>query len=157
VIFIFFLTFIAVSLHGSSFEELKNKHNIKHIHYLTYHNNIEELTKLLSEDTSSINHQDAHGNTPLHYAAYYNRKSIVKLMLENNVSVDIPNALGDTPLFLATAKNNQDVMMLLCEHDADINKKNKWGNSPFNFSNQHNKEILESADLFNSINRKPRG
>lgn len=142
-----YVTFSFYNLHGSSFEAMREKYNIQRAHYLAYHNKLDELQDVINNKDESIHAVDIYGNTALHYAAFYNRKSIVELLLENGSFVDIANKLGDTPLLLATMKSNQDIMIMLCEHNANISIKNKQGVSPVESSDEVQKDILITVNF----------
>jgi ankyrin repeat protein len=130
------------SVYASSFEEMAAKYQIQESHFLAYYNNLELLAQVIIDHEETVNARDLYGNTALHYASYYDRKSIVKMLLDNGAFVDTKNHLGHTPLFLASMKCHQGVMICLCEHDADIFAENHNGQTPISISNDNAKEIL---------------
>ena len=60
-----------------------------------------------------INTQGRLGNTPLMWAAYFDRPSIVEWLLINQADVDIRNNQGENALDLAKKQGNREVMTLL--------------------------------------------
>ncbi len=151
---ILFLCLIGSSVKGSSFEEMVEKHQIQKAHYLAYYNNIEALALFIINHDETVNARDLHGNTALHYASYFDRKSIVKLLLDNGADVEIKNKLGHTPLFHACMKSNQDVIILLCERKADIYAANIKGQTPMSIASEHIQDILSTVSFFNTNSLK---
>ena len=59
------------------------------------------LELLISNFKNAISKQDIHGNTPLHYAAWYRNKNFIGILVQNGASTKIQNKDGNTPLHLA--------------------------------------------------------
>ena len=59
------------------------------------------LELLISNFKNAISKQDIHGNTPLHYAAWYRNKNFIDILVQNGASTKIQNKDGNTPLHLA--------------------------------------------------------
>lgn len=143
-----FVMFNFFNVHSSSaFETMKAKYQIQRVHYIAYHNKLDELRVIIKSNDTCINAVDKFGNTGLHYAAYYNRKHVVNLLLNAGAQVDIKNNLGDTPLLLATMKSNQDIMIMLCEHNANVYMKNREGKCPIESSDEVQKDILITVNF----------
>ena len=75
----------------------------------------------------SANARDAHGSTPLMFAAIYGDTACMKVLLEHGASVNITNADGATPLMRAAC--DYDKLRLLLDHGADVNPRSAMGNS----------------------------
>lgn len=59
--------------------------------------NVDVLKMLLTEDQSSINVRNIFGQTPLHWAAWWNHKAFVKALLAAGANADVLNEDGRTP------------------------------------------------------------
>lgn len=67
------------------------------LHVAAVQHNNQEVAQWLLNHGASIDFQDQFGNTPLHVAAYFNRKAIVKLLIERGAQVGITNNAGQLP------------------------------------------------------------
>jgi ankyrin repeat protein len=70
---------------------------------------------LIEAALGEICHQDADGNTPLHYAAREGNLQIVELLMQRKAepSIRVKNASGQTPLALATAAKHEKIVKRL--------------------------------------------
>jgi len=79
---------------------------------------------ILRYDPSSVNQNDADGDTPLHHASWGGQVKIVKLLLDFNANVNAQNFVQKiTPLFSAISNNsseNENIVKLLLEKNADV-------------------------------------
>jgi hypothetical protein len=89
---------------------------------------VKSLLKLHPDLVSS--EDEKYGQTPLHIAAFNDRKEVVELLLADKADVNAKANNGSTPLHLAAAKGNKDIVELLLEHNADVNALDKDGWSP---------------------------
>lgn len=153
ILHILLITVISFTL-KPSYEEMVEKYQIKEIHYCAYHNKIDCIQSIIKQDKRNINCPDKFGNTALHYAAHYNRKSVVKLLIDNNVDVDVTNNAGETPLLLAARQGNKAVIMMLCENHADIDRKSKYGQTPLNIADEDDKEIIINVNVLSTLTVK---
>ncbi|KAH7150957.1 ankyrin repeat-containing domain protein, partial [Fusarium sp. MPI-SDFR-AT-0072] len=79
---------------------------------------------------ANINAQDLWGNTPLHSAVLFNRKSVVEILIERACDVKIANLEGRTPLHMAAALEETDILSLILETDTDIDAWDRAGQTP---------------------------
>ena len=74
--------------------------------------------------TGNINAQDEYGQTPLHYAAHFNRIDVAKLLLEHGADPNVKDDQGWRPLELIIfIPENEDMIALL----EDITEPRKDG------------------------------
>ncbi|MGA3079904.1 MAG: ankyrin repeat domain-containing protein [Terracidiphilus sp.] len=73
---------------------------------------------------------DQYGQTPLHIAAFNDRKDVAEFLLASKADVNAKAKNGSTPLHLAAAKGNKDIVDLLLANNADINALDNDGWSP---------------------------
>ncbi len=71
------------------------------------------LSTLPKAQPLTINHQDTHGVTALHWAAAQGYNDIVKLILDLGANINLQNAEGNTPLHLAARNGNLTTVRLL--------------------------------------------
>ena len=101
------------------------------------------LVALLLADSrvraSEVNRQNAKGNTPLHWAIFYNQVEVVRLLLECTKSVDISvrnTKEGTTPLHAAALSERAEIIELFLELRPGeellrlANAPDAWGATP---------------------------
>ncbi|XP_071078770.1 ankyrin repeat and protein kinase domain-containing protein 1-like [Haliotis cracherodii] len=73
-----------------------------------------------------------HGQTPLHYAAYYGNINIVELLLRQCHAVSVRDDMGHTPLHYAadTKRDNRDMLVFLVQTFGKMCRKNVKGTTP---------------------------
>ncbi len=119
-------------------------------------NNNKVLVQSLIMHRTDVNHQDIHGNTPLHQAVNLHKhndkttKEIITLLLDNGADINIENSDGKTPLQLTieqtlqchdktlfqlfvTMRNLEDGESLL----NILGQKNQFGVTLAQYINQH--------------------
>jgi ankyrin repeat protein len=70
--------------------------------------------------------QPVFGNwTPLHRAAYFNRRDIAELLINSGAKVNAADAFERTPLHWAAMKGSKEVVQLLINHRANLNPKGR--------------------------------
>ena len=110
--------------------EIADNTGHKAIDYATAHGLRDVLERLSAEGTT-----DAHGNTPLHQAAFNGQSEIVRSLLSVFPDMtDAANDEGETPLIIACMKGNLAVTKLLLDAGADANRGLLNGNSPLHFA-----------------------
>lgn len=104
---VFFLLNEGVSVN----QELAPKgRNALHLSIRRDHFNI---TKFLVDYGIEINAMDDEGNTPLHYAAIFNRPEAAELLLKTGANLQQENHKGETPLESAISNNSSGVEEIL--------------------------------------------
>jgi ankyrin repeat protein len=116
-------------------------------------NNIEQVSRLISQDASLVNASNQRGESAMLMAAYYRSQEIKELLLSSGAELNLfeaaaigdtdrirqvlgasPelaatwNADGFTALGLAAHFGNEDAVKLLLEYGADINQRGQDGN-----------------------------
>lgn len=77
----------------------------------------ERLVKVLLDDGADINHQNVHGWTALHQAAYADLPALARLLLGRGARTDLEaRGEGGTPLTVALFWGNRTVAELLAQH-----------------------------------------
>ncbi len=85
------------------------------------------LSTLPKAQPLTINHQDTHGVTALHWAAAQGYNDIIKLLLDLGANVNLQNAEGNTPLHLAARNGNLSTVRLLLARGANATVVNRQG------------------------------
>ena len=80
-----------------------------------------ELIKTLTRHGAKADSRNAHGDTPLHVAAYMALKPVWEVLIISKPNLDITNASGATPLMVAAIIGNVDAVKLLINAKAKIN------------------------------------
>lgn len=93
------------------------------------------VEQLVRDNPQSVNAQDKHGRTPLHFAATEGKADAARILLGNNASVDAQDNWGYTPLFLAIfdeplVLERVPIVSLLIESGADTHSRDDAGNTP---------------------------
>ena len=117
------------------------------------------LELLISNFKNAISKQDIHGNTPLHYAAWYRNKNFIDILVQNGASTKIQNKDGNTPLHLAWAVNNplldhsSKVEELLLDNKSDVNAINHEKKTPMMllFFYENEDETISKKNKFDPI------
>lgn len=113
--------------------------------------NMERVKKLLNEDNeihNYINEKDDEGNTPLHYAIYYDNLELIELLLkQKNIKVNAKNEKGFAPLhivILGNSINSLNILEYLLDNGANINVQDKNGHTPLHVAiSQNDIEVIE--------------
>jgi hypothetical protein len=71
------------------------------------------LAQVLLGANANVNAADAHGDTPLHKAAYNGNSDVVELLLAHGASINATNKMGQTPLQVA---QKPEIAELLRKH-----------------------------------------
>ena len=115
------------------------------LHTACVHGNL-SMVKTLIERGANVNGRDAHGNTPLHMTARYERKKTMQALL-NYLTCDpnIKNKEGRSPLHVACICGNLDGVKLLIKHGARVNVKDIHDSTPLSLAVLNNHTSIVSA------------
>lgn len=83
--------------------------------------------KLSSRKLSRTHYFSIEGDTPLSYAAMYNRADVIRLLLEHGAAINQANTQGETPLHIAAAHGQPDAVRILLEKGGDPALKTNAG------------------------------
>src|SRR5262249_48710931 len=89
-----------------------------------------QIAKMAVGAGANVNAQDINGNTPLHYAAYYNSIGVAELLVSRRAVVDAKNYFGETPLHYAVMQSHNAIASYLVRLGADSNIRNGRGETP---------------------------
>jgi ankyrin repeat protein len=89
------------------------------------------LVKTLWKIGSDINVRDSrYHNTPLVWAAYYNRVAVAEFLLGVGADLHQRNRFGNTALFWAARGGNRKIAEMLISHGAEVNAQDREGKTP---------------------------
>ena len=109
----------------------ENGRNI--VHWIVYYSFfvvddvLSRMLMKLSQKTnveSLINRKDRRGQTPLHYAAYFNNHHTIETIIKLGGDVNIQDLDGRTPLHLAAYDNCHRTIETIIKLGGDVNLKN---------------------------------
>ena len=89
-------------------------------------NAIKDIDKLI-EEGSSVKDTDKNGLTPLHVAAWYNKKDIIEYLVKKGADVNAADVKAETPLHCAAWKNNAMLCAFLISKGAKPDAVNFYG------------------------------
>jgi hypothetical protein len=113
------------------------------IHDATRDGDLAKVKSLLKADPNLVSSKDdKYGQTPLHVAAFNDRKDVAELLLASKADVNAKANNGSTPLHLAAAKGNKDMVELLLAGKADVNAVDNDGWSPL-----HSAVVWDHKDI----------
>lgn len=134
-----------VSLYGSTM--VYEPYKIHTSHKIAHDGSIKQEVSSGRLSMQSLHEVDKYGNTPLHYAAFYNCKNNVETLLACGVDINVRNNLLETPLFHAVRKDNQGVIMCLVSRGAAIHINNIDGKCLCSIATKSQMEIMETINL----------
>ena len=101
------------------------------IHKLAQQNNFEELSNLLSQNSSLVHTDNSSGTKPLHSAVKGNSIQCVKLLLEKGADVNARNRDGYTAIF---SVSTVDIAEILVENGANLNTVGRYNSTPLKYA-----------------------
>uniref|UniRef100_A0A914YFE4 Ankyrin repeat domain-containing protein 13C n=1 Tax=Panagrolaimus superbus TaxID=310955 RepID=A0A914YFE4_9BILA len=112
------------------------------IHKAAFHNDVQTLSRLLSEGEIDIGAQDPHGNTPLHIATMLGHKEAITLLLSKNAPVKTKNSQGYSSLMEAISYGNRQTINLM------LRKLKSQAREHLSSRKPHLMKVLGSIDDF---------
>jgi hypothetical protein len=114
------------------------------IHDAARDGDLAKVKSLLNEHPDLVSSKDEkYGQTPLHIAAFNDRKDVAELLLASKADVNAQANNGTTPLHLAAGKGNKDIVELLLNNKADVNAVDKDGWSPLHSALTYGQKDIE--------------
>jgi hypothetical protein len=98
------------------------------IHDAARAGDLDKVKSLVKQSPDLVSSKDEKfGQTPLHIAAFNDKKDVAEFLLANKADVNAKASNGSTPLHLAAGKGNKDIVELLLANNADINALDNEG------------------------------
>ncbi|KAL1989132.1 hypothetical protein VTN96DRAFT_3679 [Rasamsonia emersonii] len=97
------------------------------LHSLAYFGIVCRAKRLIEQGFDVNAHENCHGMTPLHCAAYKGNEKMVELLLDHGADMHAQMENGDTALHIATARGQRKVMKLLLARNFDTTITNRKG------------------------------
>jgi len=96
----------------------------------------------LIERGADVRAKDNRGETPLHFASWYNSIEIAKFLIERGADVRAKNNGGRTPLHWASKRNHIEIAKLLLDAGSDVEAKNNNGETPLHWVKSYEMQDL---------------
>jgi ankyrin repeat protein len=104
---------------------------------------------------ADVNAKNSRGQTPLHFAAFYNDTELAEMLIDNGADVNAKNSRGQTPLHLAAYCGHTSLAKMLIDKGGDANVKDSVGHTPLSLATYHDHigtmEILRQFDITDRI------
>ena len=91
---------------------------------------LENIQVFLDSGLVDVHMKDEDGDTPLHFAAWYNHLAVAKLLISSGADVNVENKYGSTPLHIVAEYNRLAVAQLLISSGAELEAKSSLGWTP---------------------------
>ena len=95
---------------------------------------VNEVKKLLKDDSSLIESKDEQNRTPLILAAMSNRGPVVELLLSHKADINAKDMFGRTALDWTALVGAKDAAQVLADNKADLTAKADGGATPLHFA-----------------------
>lgn len=95
------------------------------------------IAEILIKAGTSLDYQDASGNTPLMMAIKMKKWFLAKVLIENKANIDLANKAGWTALMIAAKKGNEQIMQSLIDANADIHGINTDGEAALHIASRY--------------------
>ena len=112
----------------------KNEKGFTLLQHAMIHRKYDSAEALLEMGADPDIAVEAHGETPLHYAAREGNAHLIGVMLHKLADVNKADGFGWTPLHTATACGKLDAIRELVEHGADLNLKDCQRDRPIDLA-----------------------
>lgn len=146
-----FIILLSLSFPISASPVVYDRFNVHASHRIAHSGSIKESLLDGTLKISELEEWDKFGNTPLHYAAYYNKKQSIIDLLKNNVDIDARNQFGQTPAFLAMKAHHQDIVLYLVSKGSNMFISDSRGHSVRSLADNNQIELLDVVDLFSHM------
>jgi hypothetical protein len=114
------------------------------IHDAARTGDLDKVKSLVKGNPDLVSSKDEkYGQTPLHIAAFNDKRDVAEFLLANKADVNARSRNGSTPLHLAAGKGNKDIVELLLANHADINALDSEGWSPVHSAVLYNQKEIE--------------
>jgi len=124
--------------------------------------NVENVRKIVNEDTKRVHEVDDAGDSALHAAVAKGHINVANILISKGANVNLRNKVGSTPLHKAVTSERSAVLVkILLEANADANIRNAAGLLPEDLtSNSKLKESLmgkEAVEVQLPVRRERHG
>lgn len=128
----------------------------KYILWSAENNRLEEVERLLRDDSSLVNSTDDDEYTPLHRAAYNGHENMIKLLVTNNADVNSRTLDGWQPFHSACRWNNVESAKLLIDLGSDVDSLTNGKNTALHLAacNGEAEDMIRFLLNETDINRK---
>ncbi len=104
---------------------------------------LEEVRKLIEEDSDVVHARNEHWGTPLHVATQYRHNDIVELLIEKGADVNARNVRGNTPLHTAVRISFYEAIdILLTIEELIVDEVNDKGETALDLAAQTENEVI---------------
>jgi len=101
-----------------------------------------KVAGLLIDRGADIDAKNKTGDTPMHYAAWFDSLAVAHELIRRGAKIEAKNNAGRTPLHDAASRNSVDVTHLLITSDAEFETKDNYGRTPL-----HGAAVNNSLDV----------
>jgi ankyrin repeat protein len=108
--------------------------------------NVDQLKKLLDDNSALVNSPHTDSMTPLHYAVDAGRLAAASLLIDRGADLHAVNVKSETSLHIAALKGNAAAVKLLLAHGADVTKREMRHRTPLYLACNWGKD-LETVKL----------
>lgn len=95
------------------------------LHRIAEHSGSVPMARLIAEAGCPLDHPDAAGFTPLHFAAWRDQCQLVHYLLDKGADREHRTASGSTPLITAVYHGCEEATRVLLERGVDVNARTK--------------------------------
>ncbi len=96
------------------------------IHEAVQADSLEQVKRLLADDSTLIDAPDQYGRTPLHWACRGVNFDIVKYLVETGANVNAADINGMVPLHNVASRGHEDAVRLLIEKGAHLDEQSAY-------------------------------
>lgn len=146
---------LLVSFSSYASPVVHNRFNIHASHRIAHSGSITQSIQSGELQKDYLSEWDKFGNTPLHYAAFYNHEENIMSLIDNGVDIDARNQFGFTPLYYAINRDNQNAMIALVSNGANSYIKDTKGVSIREAASDSQLEIIDVVLIVSVFNPTP--